>query len=81
MFKNRKLEVRLVKDDASAKDAVNQEKPALDANDYASIAEAAAVRLGKKLILGIVVTVAAVAVIGVVTKAADTALEQAIIND
>lgn len=81
MFKNRKLEVRLVKDDASATNTTAPEKPALDANDIAQITEAAAVRLGKKLILGIVVTVAAVAVVSVLANAADTALEQAIIND
>lgn len=80
MFKNRKLEVRLVKDDASVIDTAAQEKPALDANDYAQIAEAAAVRLGKKLILGIVVTVAAVAVVSVLANAAETALDNAI-ND
>jgi hypothetical protein len=81
MFKNRKLEVRLVKDDASVKDTAALEKPALDAEAIAQITEAAAVRLGKKLILGIVVTVAAVAVVTVLANAADSALEQAIIND
>lgn len=80
MFKKHKLEVRLVKDVDAADKPVAPEEPKLNAYDYASIAEDAAVRIGKKLILGAVVTVAAVAVITVLTNAADSALQNAI-ND
>lgn len=78
MFKNRKLEVRLVKDDATATNTVAQEEPK---PDYVAVAEEAAVRLGKKLILGAIVTVAAVAVVSVLANAADSALQNAINND
>lgn len=77
MFKNHKLEVRYVKDDAAAKNTVNQEEPK---PNYVAVAEEAAVRLGKKLILGAIVTVAAVAVVSVLANAADSALQKAI-ND
>ena len=81
MFKNRKLEVRLVKDNDRETVATSPEEPKLDARDYALIAEEAATRLGKKLIVGAVVTIAAVAVITVLTNAADTALQNAIASE
>lgn len=81
MFKNRKLEVRLVKDNARGNDTVAPEEPKLDARDYALIAEEAAVRLGKKLLIGAIVTVAAVAVVSVLANAADTALQNTLTTD
>jgi hypothetical protein len=79
MFKNRKLEVRLVEDKSAApKNTETEELPHLTPIEYAAIAEVAATRLAKKLILGTVVTVAAVAVIAVLANAADTALQNAV---
>jgi len=79
MFKNRKLEVRLVKDnDNTNTTAATEEEPKLDALDYALIAEEAATRLGKKLLIAAVVTVVTVAVVSVLANAADTALQNSI---
>lgn len=75
MFKNRKLEVRLVKDDAAANTAPAPEKTL---PDYVAIAEEATKRIGVKILVGAVATVAAVAVIHVLANAADTALQNAI---
>lgn len=81
MFKKRKLEVRLVADDASSDIPTNPEEPKLTPFDYALITEEAAMRMGKKLIVGIVVTLATVAVINVLANAADTALQNSITSD
>lgn len=75
MFKNRKLEVRLVKDDAAANNAAAPEKTR---PDYVAIAEEATKRIGVKILVGAVAAVAAVAVIHVLANAADTALQNAI---
>ena len=77
MFKNRKLEVRLVEDKPAV---IENTEPVekLTAVEYAAIAEVAATRLAKKLILGTVVTIASVAVIAVLANAADTALQNAV---
>jgi len=77
MFKNRKLEVRLV-DDKPAVDVNPETGEKLTAVEYVAIAEIAATRIAKKLILGTVVTIASVAVIAVLANAADTALQNAV---
>jgi hypothetical protein len=82
MFKNLKLEARLVNTKARAnKNDATEEEPTLDAVDYALIAEEAAVRLGTKLIIGTVVLIATTAVIAVLANAADTALQNTIISE
>jgi hypothetical protein len=81
MFKNRKLEVRLVKDDARNEAIAPEDvKPALDAYDYALITEEAVVRLGKKLLIAGAIALVSTAVVVVLTNAADSVLQNAI-ND
>lgn len=72
LFKKHKLEVRIVKDEPKEDltTAPVEPKP-----DYAAIAEEAAVRIGRKLLIGLVVTVVTVAVVNVLANAADTALQ------
>lgn len=81
MFKNRKLEVRLVKDDARTNDIAASEEPKLNAHDYALIAEEAATRLGKKLLGAAVVTIVTIAVVTVLANAADTALQNSLTTE
>lgn len=78
MLKNRKIEVRFVKDAKRSNTPETPEGPTLDARDYALIAEEAATRLGKKLIIGVVAVIVTTAVIAVLANAADTALQNAI---
>lgn len=79
---NRKLEVRLVKDnDKKNAASATPEEPKLTARDYTLIAEEAATRLGKKLLIGAVVTIVTVAVVTVLANAADTALQDAIASE
>lgn len=79
MFKNRKLEVRLVKDnDRKLETMSNEAQLSLTPAEYTALAEDAIVRLGKKLIIGAIVTITAVAVVTVLANAADTALQNAI---
>lgn len=80
MFKKHRLEVRLVKDDARSNTVEHQEAPTRDAVDYALIAEVAAVRLGKKMLVGALTVIVASAVVAVLANAADTALQEAIIK-
>ncbi|QCG77531.1 hypothetical protein SEA_DIZZYRUDY_34 [Microbacterium phage DizzyRudy] len=81
MFKKHKLEVRIVKTDDRANVATTSEEPTLNAQDYADITVEAATRLGKKLLIGAVATIAAVAVVTVLANAADTALQNAIVSE
>jgi len=81
MFKKHKLEVRIVKTDDRTNNTAAPEEPTLTANDYVDITVEGATRLGKKLIIGAVVTFAAVAVITVLTNAADTALQNALASE
>lgn len=81
MFKKHKLEVRIVKTDDRANVATTNEEPTLNAQDYADITVEAATRLGKKLLIGAVATIAAVAVVTVLANAADTALQNAIVSE
>lgn len=78
MFKNRKLEVRIVKDNARANITETHEEPK---PDYVGIAEEAAVRLGKKLLIGAAVMLVTAAVVTVLANAADTALQNTLTND
>ena len=80
MFKKHKLEVRIVKNE-SAKTTAAPEEPTLTAEDYVNITIDGVARLGKKLIIGAVVTVAAVALVTVLANAADTALQNAIASE
>jgi len=80
MFKNRKLELRLVEDKPAVNENTEPEEK-LTAVEYAAITEVAVTRLAKKLILGTVVTIAAVAVIHVLANAADTALQNSITTE
>lgn len=75
MFKKHKLEVRIVKDDARQNIAETPEEPT---PDYVAIAEEAAVRLGKKLLIGAAVMIVTAAVVTVLANAADTALQNAL---
>lgn len=77
MFK-KKLEVRLVNDAARSNITAAPEEPK---PDYVGIAEEAAVRLGKKLLIGAVVMIAATAIVSVVANAADTALQNALASE
>lgn len=81
MFKKHKLEVRIVKTDDRANTTAAPEEPTLTAEDYVNITVDGATRLGKKLIIGAIVTVAAVAVVSVLANAADTALQNAIASE
>ncbi|AWN03280.1 hypothetical protein PBI_CAMILLE_33 [Microbacterium phage Camille] len=78
MFRKKKLEIRLVNDDQRANETQTSTEPK---PDYVAIADEAAARLGKKLIVGVVVTLAAAAVISVVANAADTALQNALTTE
>lgn len=80
MFKNRKLEVRLVKDGVDTNSAASEEQP-LTAVEYAAIAEVAATRLGKKLFIAAVATIVTVAVVNVLANAADTALQNSLTTE
>ena len=76
LFKNRKLEVRLVKDDVRTNtNATAEEEPKLDARDYALITEEAATRFGKKLLFSVVIVIVTSAVVAVLANAADSALQ------
>jgi len=77
-LKNRKLEVRLVKDDKVTEDTATLKEPT---PDYIGIAEEAAGRLGKKLITGVVVIIVTTAVVGVLASAATTALDNALTTE
>lgn len=78
MFKKHKLEVRLVKDDARENIAVAPEEPK---PDYVAIAEEAAVRIGKKLLIGAAVMIVTTAVVTVLANAADTALQNTLTTE
>lgn len=78
MFKKHKLEVRIVKDVARATDITPEEEPK---PDYIGIAEEAARRIGKKLLIGAVVMVVTTAVVTVLANAADTALQNSLNNE
>lgn len=77
MFGNRKIEVRIVKDDARGDKVqpVVEPKP-----DYVAIAEEAAARIGKKLVIGICTVVVVTAVVGMLTDIAAHAAADAIDN-
>lgn len=78
MFKNRKLEVRIVKDDArgdKVQPTVEEPKP-----DYVAIAEEAAARLGKKLIIGICTVVVVTVVTTMLADIAVNAMDNTIDN-
>ena len=75
MFKNWKLEARLVRNDKKANTIAAPEEPK---PDYVAIAEEAAARLGRKLLIGAVVVIATTAVAAVLANAADSALQNAI---
>lgn len=77
MFKNRKLEVRLVKDDTRTNNVAAQEEPK---PDYVAIADQAMKRLGVKLLVGAAALIVTTAVVSVLANAADSALQNAI-ND
>lgn len=81
MFKNRKLEVRLVKDGASAIVNDAKEESTLTAEDYALIAEEALSRLGKKLLIGAVITIATVAITTMLTDAVNATIQNSLSND
>jgi hypothetical protein len=79
MFKNRKLEVRLVKDDARDSNTaatVQEPKP-----DYVAIADEATRRIGTKLLVGAAVLLFTTAVVAVLANAADTALQNALTTE
>lgn len=78
MFKKHKLEVRIVKDDARANTTAAPEEPK---PDYVGIAEEAAVRLGKKLLIGAAVMIVTTAVVTVLANAADTALQNTLASE
>lgn len=75
MFKNRKLEVRLVRDDARSNTAAPVQEPT---PDYVAIAEEATRRIGVKLLVGVAVVLVTTAVVSVLANAADSALQNAI---
>ena len=80
MFKNRKLEIRLVKDGEKRENemTVAEYVASLDPKETARLAEEAMTRLGKKLLIGTIATIASIAVITVLANAADTALQNSI---
>ena len=75
MFKNRKLEVRLVRDDARSNTAAPVQEPT---PDNVAIAEEAIRRIGVKLLVGIAAVIVTTAVVSVLANAADSALQNAI---
>ena len=81
MFKNLKLEARIVNTKRRQSVDTASEEPTLDAHDYALIAEEAAVRLGKKLLGAAVVTIVTIAVVTVLANAADTALQNSLTTE
>lgn len=68
---NRKIEIKLVKDNKKSTDAVPQESTP----DYVKLAEEAAIRIGKKLLIGTVVVIATTVVVSALADIAVNAMD------
>lgn len=78
MFRNRKLVIRLEKDDARTNETVTREEPK---TDYVAVAENAIKRIGPKLLVGLAATLVVTAVVSVAANAADTAIQNALTTE
>lgn len=77
MFANRKVEIKLVKDNETP---VAERAPEISAAEYVQVAEEAISRLGKQLIIGAVVTIGATIVAATLGNIAITVVEHALDN-